>query len=78
MLCTCRPSSAPVATFPRRRRAPHSAPPRLQVLLQAMPERGRQIGVMLALGLEPATWQRIAQDMPDLVPRGMSGYRRFA
>ena len=49
----------------------------LRVLLQAMPERARQIGVMLALTLDVPTWQRIAEEMPDLVPRGMSGYRRF-
>jgi hypothetical protein len=49
----------------------------IKTLLWAMPERSRQIGLMLSLGLDQVTWQRVAEDLPDLVPRGMPGWRRF-
>lgn len=49
----------------------------VKVLLQAMPERASHVGVILALGLDVATWQRISEELPDLVPRGMLGHRRF-
>jgi hypothetical protein len=49
----------------------------VHAMLWAMPERARQVGLILSLGLDQVTWQRLAEEMPDLVPRGMWGNRRF-
>jgi hypothetical protein len=49
----------------------------LKLLLQAMPERSRQLGVMLALSLDMPLWQRISEELPDLIPRGMAGFQRY-
>ena len=49
----------------------------LSVFLMSMPHRSRQIGVMLALGLDVETWQRVSDELPDLIPRGMRGWRHY-
>jgi hypothetical protein len=49
----------------------------VQVFLWAMPERAKQVGTMLALGLDPATFQRVSEELPDIIPRGMTGWRHF-
>lgn len=49
----------------------------VRMLLWAMPQRASQIGTMLALGVDTVMWQRISDEIPDINPRGMSGWHRY-
>lgn len=49
----------------------------VRILLWAMPDRGSQIGTMLALGVDSVMFQRISDDIPDVIPRGMNGWHKF-
>lgn len=49
----------------------------IRAFLWAMPERCQQIGVMVALGTDPVNWYRIRKAIPDIIPRGESGYKHF-
>lgn len=48
----------------------------VRMLLWAMPQRAAQIGAMLALGVDAVTWQRLADENPDINPRGVPGWHR--
>ena len=49
----------------------------LRSFLMAMPERAQQIGVMVALGVDPVNWYRIRRVLPDITPRGEQGWRQY-
>lgn len=49
----------------------------IRAFLWAMPERCQQIGVIMALGSDPVTWYRLRKSLPDIVPRGEAGWKRF-
>lgn len=49
----------------------------LRAFLWAMPERAQQIGTMVALGVDPVTWYRLRHQMPELIPRGEAGFKKF-
>ena len=49
----------------------------IRAFLWAMPERCQQIGVMVALGTDPVTWYRIKHQLPEIIPRGEAGWKRF-
>jgi tellurite resistance protein TehA-like permease len=43
----------------------------------AVPERAQQMGVWLALGLDPPTWARLVAQVPEIVPRGAPGWKKY-
>lgn len=49
----------------------------IRAFLWAMPERCQQIGTMVALGTDPVTWYRLRHAIPDMIPRGEAGWKRF-
>ena len=49
----------------------------VRAFLWAMPERCQQIGVMVALGVDPVTWHRLRRAVPEIIPRGEAGWKRF-
>lgn len=49
----------------------------IRAFLWAMPERCQQIGTMIALGTDPVIWYRLRHAIPDIIPRGEAGWKRF-
>ena len=49
----------------------------IRAFLWAMPERCQQIGTMVALGTDPVTWFRLKRSLPEIIPRGEAGWKRF-
>lgn len=49
----------------------------IRAFLWAMPERCQQIGTMVALGVDPVTWYRLRKSVPEIIPRGEAGWKRF-
>jgi tellurite resistance protein len=49
----------------------------IRAFLWAMPERCQQIGTMVALGVDPVTWYRLKHQLPEIIPRGEAGWKRF-
>lgn len=49
----------------------------IRAFLWAMPERCQQLGVMVALGTDPVTWYRIKHQLPEIIPRGEAGWKKF-
>lgn len=49
----------------------------LRCWLWAMPERCQMIGRMIATNVDPVTWARLKQWMPELAPRGDPDHRRY-
>ena len=49
----------------------------IRAFLWAMPERCQQIGTMVALGVDPVTWYRLKHQLPEIVPRGEAGWKRY-
>jgi hypothetical protein len=45
--------------------------------LWAVPERAQQIGAWLALGLDAPTWARLTAQVPEIVPRGAPGWKKY-
>lgn len=43
----------------------------------ALPERAQLIGRMIALGVDPVTWERLVASVPEIAPRGAAGWRRY-
>jgi hypothetical protein len=44
---------------------------------RAMPERAQQIGAMLSLGMNVPQWRRMTTELPEIVPRGATGWQRY-
>ena len=49
----------------------------IHILLWAMPDKGAQLGTMLALGVDSVLLTRITDHIPDVIPRGMNGWHKF-
>lgn len=49
----------------------------LKVLLWSMPERAHQIGAILYRNVDAVMWERLRDEVPEIVPRGESGYWRY-
>ena len=43
----------------------------------AVPERAQLIGRMIALGVDAPTWERLVQSVPEIIPRGAPGWRKY-
>lgn len=42
-----------------------------------MPGRAQQLGLMVYRVVDDVTWAEVARDMPEVVPRGLPGHRRY-
>lgn len=40
-------------------------------------ERAQLIGRYLALGVDAPLWERLAQAVPEIIPRGARGWRKY-
>lgn len=49
----------------------------IRAFIWAMPERCQQFGVMIALGVDPVVWYRLKKSVPEIIPRGDDGWKRF-
>ena len=49
----------------------------LKSLMWSMPDRAQQLGMMVALGVDPVQWRRITDELPELIPRGAPGWERY-
>ena len=49
----------------------------IRSFMWGMPERSQQLGVMIALGVDPVNWYRLKRLIPDMIPRGEAGWRRI-
>lgn len=43
----------------------------------AVPERAQLIGRFIALGVDAVLWHRLVQSVPEIIPRGEKGWRRY-
>ena len=43
----------------------------------ALPDEIQRIGMWVYLGVEEREWRRLAVQFPDMIPRGLSGWRRY-
>merc|ERR1719231_1957530 len=48
----------------------------LKTLLWSMPYRCQMIGLILYRGCNDILWSDIAQEIPEIIPRGINGWRR--
>ena len=49
----------------------------VRAFVWAMPERCQQIGTMVSLGVDPVVWERLKHSVPEIIPRGDHGWKRF-
>ena len=49
----------------------------LKVLLWSMPERGQQIGAMVFRNVDAVMWERLRVEVPEMIPRGATNWRRY-
>ena len=49
----------------------------VRAFIWAMPERCQQLGVMIALGVDPVIWYRLKKSVPEIIPREDDGWKRF-
>eukprot|EP01038_Epipyxis_sp_PR26KG_P015307 gene15307-20629_t len=49
----------------------------VKTLLWALPMRAQEIGLTLYLGLERTSWQFLALEVPEIIPRGLPGHKRI-
>lgn len=49
----------------------------VKTLLWANPLRAQEIGLMLYHGIDSVTWSYLTQELPELIPRGLSGFHRI-
>lgn len=49
----------------------------LKTWIWAMPERAQQLGLMVYRVVDDVIWAEIARDLPEVVPRGLPGHRRY-
>eukprot|EP00903_Cladosiphon_okamuranus_P016305 g15037.t1 len=49
----------------------------LKTWVWAMPERAQQLGLMVYRVVDDVTWLEVARDLPEVIPRGLPGYRRY-
>ena len=49
----------------------------VRAFIWAMPERCQQFGTMISLGVDPVVWERLTHSVPEIIPRGEDGWKRF-
>ncbi|CAM9812351.1 unnamed protein product [Ascophyllum nodosum] len=49
----------------------------LKSWIWAMPERAQQLGLMVYRVVDDVTWIEVASDVPEAIPRGLPGHRRY-
>jgi hypothetical protein len=42
-----------------------------------MPERAQLVGLMAYRGVTDADWVALSRDLPEIVPKGLPGWRRY-
>ena len=42
-----------------------------------MPERSHEIGMMIYRGTDSVIWNSLIQEIPEIIPRGLPGYRKI-
>ena len=42
-----------------------------------MPERSQEMGMMIYRGVDSVEWSRLVLEIPEVTPRGLSGYRKI-
>ena len=48
----------------------------LKTLLWSMPERSQMIGLIVYRGINDVMWSQIKKELPEIIPRGIKGWRR--
>lgn len=41
-----------------------------------MPERAQEIGLIVYRGVDSVMWAFLAKEIPEMIPRGVKGFRR--
>lgn len=49
----------------------------VRTILWTVPSRAHEIGLCLYHGCDSVTWQFLIQEMPELIPRGLPGYKKI-
>jgi tellurite resistance protein TehA-like permease len=49
----------------------------LKVLCWSMPERAQQIGAIVYRNVDAVMWERLRVEVPEIIPRGVSGWKRY-
>ncbi|CAN0230539.1 unnamed protein product [Scytosiphon promiscuus] len=49
----------------------------LKTWIWAMPERAQVLGLMVYRVVNDIVWVEVARDLPQVIPRGLPGYRRY-
>jgi hypothetical protein len=49
----------------------------VRTFIWAMPERAQEIGLIVYRGVDSVTWSFLAAEIPEMVPRGLHGYKRI-
>lgn len=49
----------------------------LKVLMWSMPERAQQIGAIVYRNVDAVMWERLKEEVPEMIPRGESGWWRY-
>ncbi|CAD7704182.1 unnamed protein product, partial [Ostreobium quekettii] len=49
----------------------------IKTFIWAMPEHAQLIGTMVALGVDPVQWKRLTDELPEIIPRGAPGWKRY-
>lgn len=42
-----------------------------------MPERAQEIGLIIYRGIDTVTWSFLASEIPEMIPRGIAGYKKI-
>eukprot|EP00238_Polyblepharides_amylifera_P009541 CAMPEP_0196572832 /NCGR_PEP_ID=MMETSP1081-20130531/2808_1 /TAXON_ID=36882 /ORGANISM="Pyramimonas amylifera, Strain CCMP720" /LENGTH=910 /DNA_ID=CAMNT_0041890289 /DNA_START=61 /DNA_END=2793 /DNA_ORIENTATION=+ len=49
----------------------------VRTFLWAMPESAQHLGLMISIGVSPVMWYQLSKEIPDIIPRGLPGWKRF-
>ncbi len=49
----------------------------LKVLLWSMPERAQQVGAIVYRNVDAVMWERLREEVPEMIPRGEIGWWRY-
>lgn len=42
-----------------------------------MPERAQEIGLIVYRGVDSITWTFLSSEIPEMIPRGLPGYKKI-
>lgn len=48
----------------------------MKTFVWACPDRAQQIGLMCYRGLDSIDWAFLSEEMPEIIPRGLPGWKR--